>query len=69
MSDERNQPWELGSDLPVEDPAEDAYGYALFASRLATAIVDNKSPKGSLSPCMANGVAASQVCLISSSTT
>jgi predicted KAP-like P-loop ATPase len=46
MSDENNQPWELGSDLPVEDPADDAYGYAPFASRLATAIVDNKSPKG-----------------------
>lgn len=40
------QPWELGSDLPLEDPADDAYGYAPFASRLATAIVDNKSPKG-----------------------
>ncbi len=40
------QPWELGSDLPVEDPADDSYGYAPFASRLATAIVDNKSPKG-----------------------
>lgn len=46
MSDERNQPWELGGDLPVEDPSDDAYGYAPFASRLATAIVDNKSPKG-----------------------
>lgn len=40
------QPWDLGSDLPVEDPADDSYGYASFASRLATAIVDNKSPKG-----------------------
>jgi predicted KAP-like P-loop ATPase len=46
MSDEKSQPWELGSDLPVEDPADDAYGYAPFASRLATAILDNKSPKG-----------------------
>ena len=42
----KTQPWELGSDLPVEDPADDSYGYAPFASRLATAIVDNKSPKG-----------------------
>ena len=40
------QPWELGSDLPLEDPADDSYGYAPFASRLATAIVDNKNPKG-----------------------
>lgn len=40
------QPWELGSDLPVVDPADDSYGYAPFASRLATAIVENKSPRG-----------------------
>lgn len=47
MNDEQNvQPWELGSDLPLEDPADDDFGYAPFASRLATAIVDNKSPKG-----------------------
>lgn len=47
MNDDSNiQPWELGSDLPLEDPAEDSYGYAPFASRLATASVDNKSPKG-----------------------
>jgi predicted KAP-like P-loop ATPase len=46
MNDANIQTWELGSDLPVEDPADDAYGYAPFASRLATAIVDNKSPKG-----------------------
>lgn len=39
-------PWDLGSDLPLEDPADDYFGYASFASRLATAIVDNKSPKG-----------------------
>ncbi len=38
--------WELGSDLPLLDPSEDAYGYAPFASQLAAAIVDNKSPRG-----------------------
>lgn len=38
--------WELGSDLPLLDPSEDAYGYAPFASQLAAAIVDNKSPQG-----------------------
>ena len=27
MNDANNQVWELGSDLPVEDPADDAYGY------------------------------------------
>lgn len=37
---------ELGSDLPVVDPAEDAFGYAPFASRLAEAIVANSSPQG-----------------------
>lgn len=46
MADEAIQPWELGSDLPLENPADDAYGYAPFASRLATAIVGNKSPQG-----------------------
>lgn len=40
------EPWELGSDLPLEDPANDAYGYAPFASRLAAAIVGNKGPQG-----------------------
>jgi predicted KAP-like P-loop ATPase len=39
-------PWELSSDLPLADPADDAFGYAPFASRLAAAIVDNKSPRG-----------------------
>lgn len=38
--------WELGSDLPLVDPAEDAFGYAPFASQLASAIVSNKSPQG-----------------------
>lgn len=38
--------WELGSDVPLVDPAEDAYGYAPFASILAEAIVKNKSPQG-----------------------
>lgn len=37
---------ELGSDLPLTDPAEDAFGYAPFASQLAAAIVENKSPQG-----------------------
>lgn len=44
--DTKIQTWELGSDLPLDDPAEDSYGYAPFASSLATAIVGNKSPKG-----------------------
>lgn len=38
--------WELGSDLPLVDPAEDAFGYAPFASLLAEAIVGNRSPQG-----------------------
>lgn len=38
--------WELGSDLPLLAPSEDAYGYAPFASQLAAAIVGNKSPQG-----------------------
>ena len=42
----KNQAWELGSDLPLENPVDDFYGYAPFASRLAKAIVENKSPKG-----------------------
>ncbi len=47
MNNEANvQPWDLGSDLPLEDPADDDFGYAPFASLLAKAIVDNKSPKG-----------------------
>lgn len=45
-----NQPnstlWELGSDLPVLDPADDSYGYAPFAKQIASAIVSNKSPQG-----------------------
>lgn len=44
--DAKDLAWDLGSDLPVENPADDAYGYAPFASRLATAIIDNKNPKG-----------------------
>lgn len=40
------EPWELRSDLPLKNPADDAYGYAPFASTLAAAIVDNKSPQG-----------------------
>ena len=46
MTDQTIQPWELGSDLPLENPADDAFGYAPFASRLATAIMGSKSPKG-----------------------
>lgn len=42
----KTEPWELGSDLPLEDPGDDAYGYAPFASTLAAAIVKNKSPQG-----------------------
>jgi predicted KAP-like P-loop ATPase len=41
-----NKRWDLGSDVPLDDPADDAYGYAPFASRLAAAIVDNPSPQG-----------------------
>ena len=38
--------WDLGSDLPVSDPANDAYGYAPFASQIARAIVSNSNPHG-----------------------
>lgn len=38
--------WNLGSDLPLVDPAEDAFGYAPFASQLAQAIVSNNNPQG-----------------------
>lgn len=44
--DSKYSSWELGSDLPLVDPAEDAFGYAPFASQLAAAIVSNKSPQG-----------------------
>src|SRR6478735_7782304 len=37
---------ELGSDLPLQDPADDAFGYAGFASQLADAVVRNPSPQG-----------------------
>lgn len=46
MTDAPNNSWELGSDLPLVDPAEDAFGYAPFASLLAEAIVGNRSPQG-----------------------
>lgn len=39
-------PWDLGSDLPVADPSEDAYGYAAFASQLAKAIASTNNPHG-----------------------
>jgi predicted KAP-like P-loop ATPase len=38
--------WELGSDLPLVNPEDDEFGYALFASLLADAIVSNRSPQG-----------------------
>lgn len=44
--DSKKYCWEVGSDLPLVDPAEDAFGYAPFASQLADAIVGNKSPQG-----------------------
>jgi predicted KAP-like P-loop ATPase len=45
MSDgEPTQP--LGSDRPVIDPAQDAYGYAPFARRLARAVSETPSPEG-----------------------
>lgn len=42
----KNSPWDLGADLPLTDPKEDAFGYAPFASLLAEAIVRNRSPQG-----------------------
>jgi len=36
----------LGSDMPVESPAQDAYGYAQFASHIARAIRATPSPQG-----------------------
>jgi len=36
----------LGSDIPLDDPADDSFGYAQFASLLAEAIVANKNPRG-----------------------
>jgi predicted KAP-like P-loop ATPase len=38
--------WDLGSDLPVTDPAHDEFGYAPFASQLAQAVVGNNNPQG-----------------------
>lgn len=38
--------WDLGSDLPLTDPALDEFAYAPFASQLGRAIVDNNSPHG-----------------------
>ena len=46
MTNEHKNYWELGSDLPLLDPAADEFGYAPFASLLSKAIVDNKSPQG-----------------------
>jgi hypothetical protein len=46
VTDDPKNCWELGSDLPLVDPAEDAFGYAPFASLLAEAIVGNRSPQG-----------------------
>lgn len=46
--DRESRPYsqEMGSDLPLSDPAEDAFGYAPFASQLASAIIGNRSPQG-----------------------
>ncbi|MBN3756053.1 hypothetical protein G3N95_24135 [Paraburkholderia sp. Tr-20389] len=38
--------WDLGSDLPLIDPASDEFGYAPFASQLGKAIVENSNPQG-----------------------
>ena len=38
--------WNLGSDIPLDDPADDSFGYAPFAKLLAEAIVANKNPRG-----------------------
>lgn len=46
MTNAHKNYWELGSDLPLVDPAADEFGYAPFASLLAEAIVGNKSPQG-----------------------
>ena len=46
VEESANRKYELGSDLPLVDPAEDAFGYAPFASQLAAAIVGNNSPQG-----------------------
>lgn len=46
LEDKNSAPWELGSDLPLVDPSDDAYGYSPFASQLAAAIMGNKSPQG-----------------------
>ena len=37
---------ELSSDIPVTDPAQDAYGFAGFAKTLAKAIRVTPSPHG-----------------------
>lgn len=46
MTQEATVPFELGSDLPLVNPADDAFGYAGFASQLADAIMRNASPQG-----------------------
>ena len=38
--------WNLGSDIPLSYPSDDAYGYAPFASQIAQAIVNNVKPHG-----------------------
>ncbi|WP_431228162.1 KAP family P-loop NTPase fold protein [Burkholderia contaminans] len=38
--------WDLGSDLPLTDPAHDEFGYAPFASQLAQAVIGNNNPQG-----------------------
>lgn len=47
MNDQNKSiPWQLGSDLPRVDPADDAFGYAPFASLLAEAVIANRTPQG-----------------------
>lgn len=46
VEESTNRKYELGSDLPLVNPAEDAFGYAPFAAQLAAAIVGNNSPQG-----------------------
>jgi predicted KAP-like P-loop ATPase len=36
----------ISSDVPLTDPADDAYGYATFAKRIADAVCKTASPKG-----------------------
>jgi predicted KAP-like P-loop ATPase len=46
MTEEQSAAPPLGSDRPVIDPAQDAFGYAPFARRLARAVSETPSPEG-----------------------